>query len=458
MSAVPTPGPARPKARPSLYAAVWRWHFYAGLFCVPFIIILALTGSVYLVKPQIEAWQDRPYDGLVTGGVHASPERQVAAALGAVPGASFQSLEVRRSLDDAARVTVSKDGEDIRVLVHPRSAEVLAIQPERERFMQIVRDIHGELLMGERGSLLVELAASWAIVMILTGLYLWWPRQARGLAGVLYPRLTAGGRVWWRDLHAVTGVWISALALALLITGLPWTSVWGGEFKTVRQITGTAAEQDWPTGGARANGHGEHGEHNMHGRGHVPSIGAASLTSMTTTLRSLDLPPPVLLSTPRRGESDWRARSDTPNRPLRVTLKLNPRTGAIIRRQSFSERHPIDRAVGYGIAAHEGQLFGVANQFLGILTAAGLVTLAVTGTIMWWRRRPEGRLVAPGKMMEARIGRGVFAVIAVAGLLLPLFGLSLLVVAALENLTLGLFAGARAWLGLRLDPRRGSPS
>ena len=33
--------------------------------------------------------------------------------------------------------------------------------------------------------------------------------------------------MFWRDLHAVTGIWISALALFLLITALPWTTVAG---------------------------------------------------------------------------------------------------------------------------------------------------------------------------------------------------------------------------------------
>ena len=44
------------------YNAVWRWHFYAGMFCVPFVLWLAVTGSIYAWRPQIEAWLDRPYD------------------------------------------------------------------------------------------------------------------------------------------------------------------------------------------------------------------------------------------------------------------------------------------------------------------------------------------------------------------------------------------------------------
>src|SRR3546814_5886264 len=92
--------------------------------------------------------------------------------------------------------------------------------------MELDKRIHGQLLLGKRGSWLVELAASWAIVLMLSGLYLWWPR-GRGLAGVVWPRLKSGRQVVWRDLHAVTGFWVSGLALVLLITALPWAGVWG---------------------------------------------------------------------------------------------------------------------------------------------------------------------------------------------------------------------------------------
>ena len=67
--------------KPTLYNAIWRWHFYAGLFCIPLVIWLALTGSIYLWRPQVEAWLDKPYDHLATSGPVATPEAQVAAAL-----------------------------------------------------------------------------------------------------------------------------------------------------------------------------------------------------------------------------------------------------------------------------------------------------------------------------------------------------------------------------------------
>ena len=55
--------------------------------------------------------------------------------------------------------------------------------------------------------------------------------------------------MFWRDLHGVTGFWISGLALFLLFSGLPWAKFWGDYFRNVTALTGTAvARQDWTNG------------------------------------------------------------------------------------------------------------------------------------------------------------------------------------------------------------------
>src|SRR3546814_1501518 len=88
-------------------------------------------------------------------------------------------------------------------------------------------------------------------------LYLWWPR-GRGLAGVVWPRLKSGRQVVWRDLHAVTGFWVSGLALVLLITALPWAGVWGSAFKAARAEMGwVQGTQDWTLGGEAPSSDGD---------------------------------------------------------------------------------------------------------------------------------------------------------------------------------------------------------
>jgi uncharacterized iron-regulated membrane protein len=176
---------------------------------------------------------------------------------------------------------------------------------------------------------------------------------------------------------------------------------------------------------------------------------AISVERMASTLRPLNLAAPVLITPPSKREPGWTGKSDAQNRTLRVTMVLDPLTGAILNRENFNQRHPIDQIVGYGIAAHEGQLFGGVNQALGVLTAAGLCLLAVSGVVMWWRRRPDGKLGAPEPVGSDRLALGLGVLLIFFGLFLPLFGLSLILVGLIERLVLRQIPGVRAWLSLR---------
>ncbi|OUI94527.1 hypothetical protein HK15_05870, partial [Acetobacter orientalis] len=99
----------------------------------------------------------------------------------------------------------------------------------------------------------MEMVASWTIVLIVTGLLLWWPRGQNGLAGVVYPRLGIKGRTRWRDLHAVTGVWASVFLVLFLVSGLPWSFVWGHTLQSVENTFGRLTSvKDWEIGAVPA--------------------------------------------------------------------------------------------------------------------------------------------------------------------------------------------------------------
>ena len=132
-----------------------------------------------------------------------------------------------------------------------------------------------------------------------------------------------------------------------------------------------------------------------------------------------------------------------------MNLVVNATTGEIVSREDFGDRHLVDRIMGTGVAAHEGQLFGWPNQLLGLLTAAGLVLLSVSGVVMWWRRRDEGILGAPKVILSPRISAGLLVLLVLAGIYLPLFGASLVVVLVVERLVLRRIGPVRDWLGLQ---------
>lgn len=462
------------------HRTIWRWHFYAGLFCIPFVLWLATTGCIYLFKPQIEAYLDRPYDNLVPARVaRVSPFAEVKAALAAVPGSNLHHYELARTPRSAAQVIVGRGTDEFRVYVHPVTAAVMKVDNEDRRPMQVLFRLHGELLAGDRGSLLVELAASWAFVMILTGIYLWWPRDGARFAGVLYPRLTQSRRLLWRDLHSVAGLYVSFFTLFLLASGLPWAKNWGTYFKQVRTIASSIPiQQDWTTGRSselearRALNANAGTDDGMAGHDHAAATPAkppkrvygrkgrragavdpnayAAIDTILPAALPLNLAYPVQIEPPQSRGAPWTVRSDSQNRMLRDTYTMDGSTAAILAKGTFHDRPLVERITSVGISAHEGHLFGWLNQAIGVFTAISLILVAVSSVVLWWRRRPVGVLGAPKAKARTAITKGLVAAIALMGIALPMLGISIVGVAIAERLVLRRIPGVRAWLGLSM--------
>ena len=451
---------------------IWRWHFYAGLFCVPFVLWLSVTGVIYLFKPQIEAWLDRPYEGLLTPGQQpATPGSQVAAAIAAIPGASLNYYELPRTRGGAAQVVVERERTRIACTFIRPTTGVLYKVNEQERLFSNVFFLHGELLAGDKGSMVIELAGSWTVVLILTGLVLWWPRNGMRLEGVLYPRLNLKGRLWWRDVHAVTGAWASLLVLALLITGLPWAKSWGSYFKKVRSVAaGVTSAPDWPTGSSserEATGT-EHAGHAAptsvgHHNGDTPPSrfgprrsqlrptpeAYLGIRTILPVAERLPLAFPVRILPPIRQGGSWFVRSDSQNRMLQDTYTLDPANGAVLHYEGFDRQPWIDRVVSMGISYHEGQLFGILNQAVGLFAAFSAGALAISSVVMWWRRRPAGVLGAPVALRSPSFTPVLVAVGVLLAITFPMLGVSGLCLFVVEWLVLRRLPGVRHWLGLQ---------
>ncbi|MFN9958456.1 MAG: PepSY domain-containing protein, partial [bacterium] len=98
---------------------------------------------------------------------------------------------------------------------------------------------------------------------------------------------------------------------------------------------------------------------------------------------------------------------------------------------------------------HEGQLFGLANQCLGVIATGGLMLLAMSGSWMWWRRRPAHTLGAPTISVPPSRSWLLAGGLLGLGILMPAFGLSVIIVAISEQALRSLAPSLAEWLGLR---------
>ncbi|WP_157073721.1 PepSY-associated TM helix domain-containing protein [Sphingomonas soli] len=424
----------------TLYRRIWRWHFYAGLFVLPFILILSVTGTIYLFKPQIDRWQERSYQALPTDNA-VSPDQQLASALTTFPTGRLNAYRLPQRAGDAAMITlVFANGDKLDVFVSPQG-QLLGARDPASKISETVAKIHGTLLLGKWGDWLVELAASWTIVLILSGLYLWLPRPFSA-AGTLWPRLSLKGRPLLKDIHRVTGFWIAGFVLVMLASGLPWAGAWGSAFKWARTELGLVeGRQEWKIGTAASEPqHDHHAEGMPMPMNMLPASIPAGLTLSAFVAKAQveHLAFPALVIPPHAPQrfgpptgDVWTAKSEAQNRPLGREVTYDPETGAETGRSGFADKHVVDRIVNTGIAWHEGQLFGLANQLMGLITAILLVAISGLGVAMWLKRRPQGAVGAP-PVQGSLSKRWPIAVIIVLGALLPLFGLSLAVILTLE--------------------------
>jgi uncharacterized iron-regulated membrane protein len=143
--------PQGAQLRASFYRTIWRWHFYAGLFVLPFILILSLTGAAYLFKPQIDRWEESAFRNFGTEDI-VSPNTQLEAALTAYPGAQFHSYRIAEKAGDAAMLHFAlADGESMYDVYVSPQGKVLGSFDSETRIAPTLARIHGTLLAGKYG-------------------------------------------------------------------------------------------------------------------------------------------------------------------------------------------------------------------------------------------------------------------------------------------------------------------
>lgn len=450
-------------AASSLYRAVWRWHFYAGLLVLPFLVWLAATGGLYVFKTQIDGYFHRALK-VVPAAPSSRPHGDVvAAALSAHPGTVRKYTPAASPTASAEVGIATARGEALSVFVDAHRAQVLGALPDGGSVAWTIRKLHSLKYFGRIARGVIEMAAGWAILLVLTGIYLWWPRGRS--AGVVSVRGTPRQRVFWRDLHAVTGVFVGAALVFLAITGMPWSVLWGAQVNRwanghnfgypagvrvqvpmSQQRLGESGPTAWSLEQARLprstdEGHEGHEDHAVPGapgaavaagaaREAVP--GALDLNAAVAIFERLGIAPGYTVSLPQ-GPSGVYTASVYPNDLTQQrVIHLDPYSGRPLVDMRYADYGPLARWLEWGINVHMGQEFGVPNQALLVAACLGIVMLCASACVMWWKRRPAGRLGVPPMPGDRRALHGVLMLLALGGVAFPLVGASLVVMLALD--------------------------
>jgi len=382
--------------------------------------------------------------------------RQAESALAAVPGGSLVQYIAPRTPEGAAVFRVTAGEAATMVAIDPYTGTVLGSWERRNGLYDLADMIHGTLLIGDLGDRLIEIAAGFGVVLIVTGLYLWWPREGRGLARVLVPQLSARGRPLWKSLHATIGFYVSLILLVFLLSGLTWAGIWGEKFTQawstfpaekwdnvplsdathaamnhggIKEVPWTLEQTPMPASGSPA------------GTAGLPEGQAVDIDGVVAFARSIGFSDRFQLNVPGDEKGVWTLSRDTMSNdsgnPMSDrTVHIDRYTGKVLADVGFADYGSAGKAMAVGIAFHEGAM-GVWNVALVTLFCLSVIFLSVSGLVMWWMRRPRGaaRLLPPVAEPGPLWKTGAIVMLALA-LLFPLSGAVLVAVLALDLLVI----------------------
>ncbi|MFM2587018.1 PepSY-associated TM helix domain-containing protein [Vibrio sp. TBV020] len=453
-------GEKKGKAR---YFLVWRWHFYAGLFVIPFMLMLSVTGLVMLFDDEIEELRYGALINIEPQSTQVAVSTQLEAVQKAYPSAVITQLIVTGSKEQANRFNVRlENGKSLFVTVNPYDAEVLGEIDRSDSWYQLANEIHGTLLIGQWGDYLIEVSASLGILLLVSGIYLWIPRDSATKVGFLRIRTNSGTRTLIKDIHTNLGGTLSVILLLFLLSGLAWAGVWGakmvqgwntfptyytwGDKPQSTQLHkhlnhGSEEEMPWnlelaavPESSGHHGGHQTENDLTQYHSDDSISVDAIALKAEQLGLTQYR----IYLPQSETGVYTIAANSmagDVIDPRLDRTVHVDQYSGQTLIDVTWDDYTVVAKLMAAGVSLHQGDLSPV-NKWLNVFFCIAFIAISVTGAWMWWIRRPvkQSRLGVPPRFELDGIWKVGLGSLLLVGVLFPLAGVTIIVAMLFDTL------------------------
>lgn len=407
-------------------------HLIAGIVAGVVILVMSVTGVLLAYERQMVAWADSEYRVSVTADAKRLPVEELLAKVKAVEtNAAPSGITVKA--DAAAPVTFSF-GREKSLLVNPYSGEVIGEPSKKIReFFHLVTDLHRWLAAeGDyraTGKAITGACNLVFLFLVVSGLYLWWPKQwtASALAAITWFKSGLSGKARDWNWHNVIGFWCCIPLFFIVLTSMVFSYQWANSL--VYRITGNepppprsapggpgaggpqmakAGEQKGPgegKGGGK-RGEGKQGERREGGEGRRsggggntrPLYAPGELNTIWTKAEAHATDwQTISLRFPTAGEAPFAFLVDRGNgaRPdKRATVNLSAKTGEVVSTETY-ESYNAGRKLRLWVRwVHTGEAGGFWGQTLAMLASLGGAVLVYTGfalTFRRWRNWRQGK-------------------------------------------------------------------
>lgn len=393
------------------------FHLVAGLAAGLVVLGMAATGVLLTYERQLVDRADAPVSRVAAhAAAKALPiEEQVRRAVAARPKAVPTSVTVAADPRTATALALGREGV---LYVDPYTGEPSGEGSRSLRgFFRSVTEIH-RFLGAEGDRREIGRGATGAanlvfLALIVTGLYIWVPRNftRRQVRAVAWFRRGLSGKARNFNWHNTIGLWIALPLLGIVASGAVMSYDWANAL--LYRLTGSEPPVEAPRQSAPGGSPGGPGANRSGGAERPSAFDPASVAGIDR-----------LFQTARGRVAGWRtitarlpkpedesvsfsiARSHRGRPDLRDTLELDRKSGAVVKWQPFSEQSAGRRARSWLRFLHTGEAGGLLGQSIAGAASAGTLVMVWTGFSLAFRRffpRPSSPLASTDRPSDSAL-------------------------------------------------------
>lgn len=267
---------------------------------------------------------------------------------------------------------------------------------ERPAFFDFMQRLHRWLLDSRDdsggvfwGRTIVGISTIVFVLVLLSGVVIWWPRTARVLRNSLKITTSKSRHLLWRSLHVAGGMYVLILLLVMALTGLTWSFTWyskgfyalfgvnevpkSGAVAYAEQQAKDAAKAKKNTGKAD----------DKDGKGDKTADVYAEWQEVYDTLRARNVKFDNI--TVSDGTADV-AFGGLGNQRAADKYTFNPADGRITSVSLYADGDTSSKIRGWILSVHMGSWGGLFTRILWFIAALFGSTLPITGYYLWIRR------------------------------------------------------------------------
>lgn len=352
-----------------------KLHLYLGFSLGLLLSVLCLTGAILVFKNDISELLEPEVYRTERPAPEAKPmplDELVRSVEAHQPNIELSSLVVPHDLECNLQLHLKDDKRTI-LYIDRYTAEVKGVKTRQGFFFDVMR-LHRWLLgsKGSAGQYIVAYSTLGFILIVISGLILWIPRNRRQLRAAWRIKFTASRQRLYRDLHITLGAYLTLPIVVLAITGLFFSPIkWVGS--TINSLAGSPAkvESDKPSSPAVSP------DQQPQLRAHWDAI-VDELQRREPQAASITLEPTKAKTSLYKGWGNMRASNE---------YTIDPESGSLMLAKLYAEQPAYTKVRGWIYTIHIGAWGGWLSKLLTCLVAVLAGSLPLTGYYLYIKKR-----------------------------------------------------------------------